>query len=134
MTSPVEKALGGIQRQATGSALEERAVRELTRAGYKVIGRNFRTKLGEVDIIATERDYVCFVEVRFRKNTGRGTAAESVTRGKQVKVIRAAQAWLLKHPAAARTLQPRFDVVAIDADEQGRETIQILKGAFMADR
>ena len=73
---------------------------------------NYRTRFGEVDVIASDRHYLRFVEVKLRKNSRYGHAREFVTPAKQAKIIAAAQSWLQIHPTK---LQPRFDVMEIYA-------------------
>jgi putative endonuclease len=93
---------------ASGSAAEDAAARHLEAQGYRILARNVRSKLGELDIIARDGRVVCFVEVRLRRN---GTAAETVDAGKRRRLARAAQRYL-----AAQRLHDapcRFDVVAV---------------------
>jgi putative endonuclease len=97
-----------------GASGEDLATRALAARGYRIVERNFRCKLGELDIVACHGDVLCFVEVRSRANHHHGHAAEMVTRGKQRKVSRVAQAYLSsRQPRFARA---RFDVVAITGD------------------
>ena len=75
---------------------------------------NFRTRFGEIDIIAENAQYVIFAEVKTRKNARYGPACEAVTPAKQAKIIAAAQAWLQEHPTEK---QPRFDVIEVYGEE-----------------
>jgi putative endonuclease len=114
-----------------GDAAEDRALAWLQARGLVLVQRNYRVALGpsarggEIDLVMRDCDgTLVFVEVRERRSSGHGGAAASVTRGKQQRVIRAAQHYLLRLPS----LPPcRFDVLAIDADG-----ITWLKAAFDA--
>ena len=105
-------------KKLLGSFGEDAACKYLKKQGYKIVGRNFSCRFGEIDIIAQDRRYVAFVEVKLRKNADFGRAAEYVTAAKQRRVIMAAQFWLAKNKT---TLQPRFDVVEVYAP-QGLDT------------
>ena len=63
----------------TGSAAEDLAVRYLTDRGLSIVGRNYRCRLGEIDVIARDGDTLVFVEVRLRKNRRFGGASASIT-------------------------------------------------------
>lgn len=115
-------------RQATGRQGEALARAELERRGYEILAEGFRTRCGEIDIIARHGVTLVFVEVRTRRSRLRGHAAESVTRRKQLQVARMAAAYLATH---AGTHGPcRFDVVAIDYDEHGEPQIVVYESAF----
>ena len=98
---------------------EERAARYLRLRGYRILGRNFRCRQGEIDIIAAKGAFVVFVEVKLRKNADFGEAREFVTYSKQQRVIRAAEIWLMKTGCEK---QPRFDVIEIYAPK-GTDTV-----------
>lgn len=113
---------------AAGDAFEQRACRELERAGLKPLARNYNTRHGELDLVMRDGDTVVFVEVRYRVRAGHGDAAASVTRSKQEKLIRTAQLWLAAH--AQHASRPcRFDVVSYDGPA-GEARMHWLKGAF----
>ena len=103
-----------MNRRAYGNEGEQAACDFLTCKGYKLIDRNVRRGRGEIDIIAQNRKYTVFVEVKLRKNAAFAEAREFVTAAKQRRVIVAAEFWLAKHPESR---QPRFDVVEIYAPE-----------------
>ena len=98
-------------RAETGRRAEDMAAAFLQAKGLTVVERNFRAKVGEIDVIAREGDEIVFVEVRARASKDFGGAAASVGGAKRRKLIRAARVWL-----AARGWEGacRFDVVAID--------------------
>ena len=95
-----------------GARFEERAADFLKCRGYDVLERNFRTKLGEIDIVARDRDTIVFVEVRSRSSASFGRAAETVGPLKRRRLVRTALAY-----AQARRLDCplRFDVIAVEA-------------------
>jgi putative endonuclease len=95
----------------TGQKAEDLAAAFLQTKGMAVVERNFRAKVGEIDIIAKDGDEVVFVEVRARASKGFGGAAASVGGAKRRKLIRAAALWL---QARGWDGACRFDVVALD--------------------
>lgn len=109
---------------------EEQAAKYLRRKGYAIREQNFSCRGGEIDIIAENRDFVAFVEVKLRKNADFGAAREFVTASKQQRIIKTAQLWLMKTRCEK---QPRFDVVEIYAPfgDKGRITINHIENAFM---
>lgn len=117
--------------RAAGSAFEERACKELERAGLKLLARNYTTRYGELDLVMRDGDTVVFVEVRHRVRAGYGNAAMSVTASKQTKLIQTAQLWLVANPKHAN-LACRFDVVAYDGPSESAK-MEWLRGAFEAD-
>jgi len=113
---------GGLR--GVGHDWEREAERALVAARYRILERNFRTKRGEIDLIAEDGDVLCFVEVKGRLTRTYGSPAESVTLEKQRRIRRAAEFYLLQSGGGNRTC--RFDVVSIDArsgDPEGRVTI-----------
>lgn len=117
-------------KKSLGDFGEEAVCRWMRLHGFKILERNFRCRLGEVDIIAKKNDYIVFVEVKLRKNDSYGQAREYVTAAKQRRIIAAASLWLAQH---VTTLQPRFDVAEVYAPE-GLDTknpeITYIKDAF----
>ena len=108
----------GQDNRLKGRWGEERAAEYLRRKGFRITAANWRCRFGEIDLIAEDGRYLCFVEVKERKNDAFGSAAEFVDRRKQEKLRAAAMLYLSRHPT---DLQPRFDVVEIYAP-QGVET------------
>lgn len=100
-------------RQLSGQAGEERALEYLSGHGLALVERNFRCKVGEIDLVMQDQGSLVFVEVRRRESRDYGGAIASVTPAKQRRMVRAAQFYLLRY----RSVPPcRFDVVAIDGD------------------
>lgn len=115
-------------RLALGQWGEEQAAQYLRRQGLKIVARNYRTPVGEIDIIACSKKELLFVEVKTRRGTGFGLPQEAVGVRKQRQIIRAAQ-WYLKEEKSGK-LQPRFDVVAILCQSDENVAIQHLPNAF----
>jgi putative endonuclease len=99
-------------RQAFGKSGEDLAVEELERRKYEITARRYRTRHGEIDIVARDGDTVVFVEVKARATAECGTAAEAVTRAKQRRLVRMAIEYIAHNDI--HDLPLRFDVVAID--------------------
>jgi putative endonuclease len=99
---------------ATGADNEDVAETYLRRRGYRIIERNFKTKIGELDIIAREGDVLCFVEVRSRGTDRFGDAIETVDYFKRARVSRMAQLYLTRRKPAFEVA--RFDVLGITGD------------------
>ena len=102
----------------------------LRRNGYEVIAEGWRCRFGEIDLIARNRSFLIFVEVKLRKNASFAQAREFVDQRKQQKLVATAQLYLAQHPTE---LQPRFDVAEVYAP-QGTDTehpeIIYLENAF----
>jgi putative endonuclease len=92
----------------------------LKRKGYRMIGMGYRTRFGEIDLIAKYKTFIVFLEVKVRKNAKFAEAREFVRKSKQQRIKDTAQLWLAQNETA---LQPRFDVVEIYAPE-GVNTVQ----------
>lgn len=109
--------------QAKGGAAEEAAARFLAGKGLRVVARNYRTRFGEIDLVAREGETLVFVEVRLRSSARFGGAAASVDLRKRMRIESAARhflARLQREPAC------RFDVVTLEGEEVG----EWLRGAF----
>ncbi len=115
------------ERQNLGARGEEVAAGFLARKGLKLVARNLRTPVGEIDLVLRDRRHLVFVEVKTRRGTSFGLPQEAVTTRKQRQILRAAQWYLNDHGPGK--LQPRFDVVAVI--ERGDETeIVHIENAF----
>ena len=95
--------------RSLGAFGEERAARYLRWHGYRILERNFRCRMGEIDIIARKGKILAFVEVKLRRDDRFAEAREFVTAAKQRRILAAAQLYLSAHPD--EDLQPRFDVL-----------------------
>ena len=119
----------GVLGQAHGTAGEDAAVAYLRGVGWAILERNFRTRAGEIDIVAREGKTTVFVEVKRRETTGHGTAAEFVSASKMRRIVSAARIYAARHGLTDSLI--RFDVIAIDVIG-GREQLRHHKGAFDA--
>ncbi len=95
-----------------GKTGENQAIKYLRNEGYKIRSRNFRTKFGEIDIIAKDKDTLVFVEVKTRSGTGFGNPEESITPGKIGRIIKACEYYLLLNRLESSPY--RIDVIAIE--------------------
>lgn len=115
--------------EATGALAETAACAWLAQRGLKVIARNYRCRLGEIDLIALDGRELVFVEVRLRNNPTFGTAADSITARKRLRLIRTAQHFLACFPRW-RNAGCRFDVMAARQTSDGTLHWDWLKQAF----
>lgn len=119
---PDGETTGGHARRALGRAGEDAAAVHLERQGYMILARNWRTRSGELDIVARDGDCLVFVEVRTRRSSRRtavpalGAPEESVTPRKQLQLIALADEYLFQMPWDGPT---RIDVVAIEVAADG---------------
>jgi putative endonuclease len=94
----------------TGLSAESRAAAYLLAKGYRILARRFRTRHGEIDIVARRRNLLAFVEVKARASLDE--AAYALTPRQQARIVAAAQAWLMAHPEHAE-FELRFDALLI---------------------
>ena len=120
------------RRQNLGKTGEELAVRELLARGYAILDRRYRTRHGEIDIIADHHGTIVFVEVKARASREFGGAAAAVTPYKQRRLTSMAVHYISVHRLAGRPC--RFDVVAIDDAEGRAPEVSLFAGAFDAVR
>ncbi len=105
---------------------EKEAEKYLTSQNYRIIARNFRTRNGEIDLVAQENNILVFVEVKTRKNNLFGLPEEAITPAKIRALIRSAQYYLLIHNQSLTSY--RIDVVSIKLDENDKpEQIKLYK-------
>ena len=116
-------------RQSLGELGETLACEELRRRGYAILERRYRTRYGEIDIVARHGDVLVFVEVKARAGEAFGTGAEAVTRYKQRRVAQMAADFLVRRRLQDRPC--RFDVVSIAVGESGSR-IEVIPGAWGA--
>lgn len=113
-----------MNKREIGANKEEMACRYLERAGLKILDRNFRSRFGEIDIVALDKDMdtqhpasvIVFVEVKYRKNTASGNPWEAVYYKKQRTICKVADYYRIKH-GGLKGYCFRFDVISILADE-----------------
>jgi putative endonuclease len=118
-----------VERQTFGKSGEDLAVSELERRGYAVLARRYRTRLGEIDIIARDGPYLVFVEVKARQHHRCGRPDEHITIRKQRKIVAIARLFLARTRVDAEAC--RFDVVSVSLAD-GRPRVEIIRNAFDA--
>jgi putative endonuclease len=115
-------------RQSLGKLGENLACAALAQRGYAIIATRYRTKLGEIDIVARDGDTLVFVEVKARAGDEFGGAAAAVTPWKQRKVALMAMDYLARHRLDDQPC--RFDVVTIDVADGQPPRIEVYTNAF----
>jgi putative endonuclease len=119
------------KRLKLGRESENAAEAYLKKKGYRIIEKNFRCKLGKIDIIADQGGVVVLIEVKeARADHQYGHPFNAVNPTKQRKIIQVAQSFLAKHQLLEKTT--RFDVVGLTADPEGTFRIELLENAFKA--
>ncbi len=114
---------------AIGAYGERVAVQHLLAAGYRIVDRNWRCDLGEIDVVALDGSTVVVCEVKTRSGLGFGSGLEAVTRGKAVRLRRLGRRWLAEHEAPS-WVALRFDIVAVHRRRRGVPEVVHLRGAF----
>lgn len=117
----------GLNNRATGDLGEDIAVRYLTKRGYELVERNYRTRHGELDLIARRGDTLVIVEVKLRRSTAYGDPLEAVTPRKQQAIRMMTEEYLSEKDPSFQDL--RFDVVGILLRGK-RPEISHVEGAF----
>lgn len=113
-----------MNKREIGSIYENRAAEYLIQNGYRILERNFRCRMGEIDLIAKAEGYLCFVEVKYRSSSFRGFPSEAVDYRKRRRITQTALAYLTFHRLPSDT-PCRFDVAVILDNE-----ITLIKNAF----
>ena len=113
-------------KRRLGNRYEHIAAEYLRQNGYRILEQNFYTRIGEIDIIACENDYLCFVEVKYRAGYHYGYAAEAVNYPKQRTICRVASLYM-RIKKLPPTTPVRFDVVSIQGED-----IRLFRNAFPA--
>lgn len=119
-----------------GQAFEHKACLYLQQHGLKLLQRNYRSRLGEIDLIMMDGEYLVFIEVRYRRSHRFGTGAESVDRRKQGRLISTANHYLQRQ-RCSNTQAARFDVISISPQptttmDSQADHILWIKDAFQA--
>ena len=117
-----------MKRRELGAIGEKLAKNFLKKKGYRILETNFRCREGEIDIVAQQKDYLVFVEVRTKTGSSFGSPEESVTFAKKEKLIASALVYLDSH--RNRPSLWRIDFVAVELDQKGKATrIEIIENA-----
>lgn len=110
---------------AIGNRAEVLAAEYLVKKNYEIVERNYRDRFCEIDLIAQNDEYICFVEVKYRNTDSFGGGFGAVNAGKQNRLRRSAEYWLANNQKYEK-LQPRVDVISVDA----KDNIQIIENAI----
>lgn len=113
-----------MNKRAVGTQFEQEAANYLAKNGYHILENNFRCKIGEIDLIAKNEGYLCFIEVKYRSGITKGYPAEAININKIRKITRTAQFYMLSHKIPQNT-PCRFDAVVILDKE-----LSLIKNAF----
>lgn len=111
-----------------GSYGETIAEDYLKSIGYIILEKNFTCKIGEIDLIAKDKNHISFIEVKTRYGTPYGTPGESITTSKQYKIYKTAQTYILKKKLYKSNF--RFDVIEIILNNTNSPYIKLIKDAF----
>ena len=115
-------------RRLFGQEGEAEAERYLRQKGYRIVARNLRSSLGELDLVADDGGVLVFVEVKSRRTAQFGGAIHAVHRQKQQKLIKLAAQFLAQRHWMDRTC--RFDVVLLEATETATLQVEHIQNAF----
>jgi len=118
-------------QQTLGNLGESLAREELVSSGYAILATRYRTRFGEIDIVAMEGGTIVFVEVKARQSARYGTAAETIGPRKRRRIAAMALDYLAR--TNQLTTPCRFDVVAIDGIGTPQQRLEVYKHAFVVD-
>lgn len=110
-----DKSLSVNKRQM-GTSYEIKAEEYLMQKGYKILERNFCNRSGEIDIIAKDGEYFCFIEVKYRTTNDFGSPLEAVDYRKQNQIRKVAMYYLMKNKLSEWT-PCRFDVIGFEGEK-----------------
>ncbi|WP_370943420.1 YraN family protein [Amycolatopsis sp. cg5] len=116
------------RRQRLGRFGEDLAVRHLENSGFVVLERNWRSRSGELDIVATDRTMLLVCEVKTRAGASTGPPEGAVTDEKAYRIRRLAHEWLAEHRMDWTPI--RYDVIAVHAPRGGQPRLKHIEGAF----
>ena len=117
-------------RKGLGDRGEKVARQHLKRLGYKILRANYRSRVGEIDLVAEDGDTLVFVEVRTKSGPSFDSPAESIDARKRRKLVAVAQTYLAQHGAENRDW--RIDVVAVEMASGGPTSVDVVKNAIEA--
>lgn len=125
-----DRSAQGEKNRLLGKWGEEIVAADLRKKGWRILVAGYRCRFGEIDLIATDGKFLSFIEVKLRRDTVHGTAAEAVNRRKQERIRATAQLYLAQHPFE---FQPRFDVAEVYAPlgfETFSPSVSYIENAF----
>jgi putative endonuclease len=116
-----DQPAGCDPRRTLGRLGEDLAAAHLERLGYAIVARNYRTRYGEIDVVACDGHTLVIAEVKTRRGAAAGRSPlESVHEAKQFQVRRMAREWLAQTRQRPRTRELRFDAIGLTLDAAGR--------------
>lgn len=118
-----------MDRRAIGQSAEDIAARFLEERGAKILLRNYRRRLGELDLVATLDEQLLIVEVRTRASDRFGGAAASIDFRKRQRIVRASQQLLQQHAHLA-AMRARFDVIVVSDLDTAHPKVEWIRHAF----
>ena len=113
-----------MNKRQIGNLYENKARKYLSNNGYVILEQNYRTKIGEIDIIARNENYLCFIEVKYRDEKSLATGLYAVDKAKQKTIYNVAKMYMLENKIDDDTAC-RFDVISVDGSD-----IELIKNAF----
>lgn len=113
-----------LNKRQIGNLYENKARKYLSNNGYVILEQNYRTKIGEIDIIARNENYLCFIEVKYRDEKSLATGLYAVDKAKQKTIYNVAKMYMLENKIDDDTAC-RFDVISVDGSD-----IELIKNAF----
>jgi putative endonuclease len=118
-----------MNRQEVGKLGEKLAQKFLKKKGYHIRETNFHCHEGEIDIVAQQKDYLVFIEVRTKSNLDFGTPEESITQAKKEKLVASALSYINTHQNLPFLW--RIDVVAVEVNDKGKaKRIELIENAI----
>lgn len=118
------------EKQILGNRGEQAAVDFLKKNGCRILARNYKSRLGELDIVALDKNTICFVEVKARASARFGTPQEAVSTQKQKQISKAALCYLKEKNFLDK--RARFDVICVEY-QQDQPKINLITNAFELD-
>ncbi len=115
------------ERLQLGELGEKLALKRIKRYGYKLVAKNYRCPLGEIDLIAKDGDCLVFIEIKTRKNSSTGNAKEAIDKRKRRQISKVALYYMKANGCC--DVKSRFDIIAINI-LGGKEEIELIKDAF----
>ena len=115
-----------------GSLGESIASSYIGRLGYKIVKRNYKSRLGEIDIIATDKGTLVFIEVKTRRTDRFGPPVDAVDQKKRARLIRSAMGYINRTKRYGDSI--RFDVVSVTIKGRWRKKVTLIKNAFLMGR
>ena len=116
---------------ALGKAGEAAARKKLEALGYQILQKNYRCRMGEIDLVARQDGELVFIEVKTRRQRETGSPAEFVHKDKQRRMARTALAYMGEHDLLDE--HSRFDVVSVWGQELGHLRVDVIRSAFVVE-